>query len=124
MKFIDYNGTGRWSLQAIQERYREYACGLQVSPLLDLTPRAHEQKRRRWIYPVMDNVIEGIERGDKACIEIGVEFIEEDERFPFGRILKSNTARALRPFNSAASRARSQTCRSYADRSARPTRVS
>lgn len=30
------------------------------------------------------------------CIEIGVEFIEEDVRFRFGRVIKSNTARALR----------------------------
>lgn len=29
-------------------------------------------------------------------IEIGVEFIEEDVRFRFGRVIKSNTARALR----------------------------
>jgi hypothetical protein len=44
----------------------------------------------------MDRVIEGIESGDLACAEIGVEFIEEDASFAFGRILKSNTARALR----------------------------
>ncbi len=44
----------------------------------------------------MDCVIEGIEAGDLACAEIGVEFIEENTLFTFGRILKSNTARALR----------------------------
>jgi hypothetical protein len=44
----------------------------------------------------MERVIEGIGRGDAACIELGVEFIEEDRPFPFGRILKSNAARALR----------------------------
>jgi hypothetical protein len=33
---------------------------------------------------------------DAACIRIGIEFIEEDAKFPFGKILKSNTARALR----------------------------
>ena len=96
MEIIDYNGTGCWSLQAVQERYIAYAHSLKVSPLLNLTPQMQEHDRRRWIYPVMDKVIEGIEQGDRACIEIGVEFIEEDERFPFGRIIKSNTARALR----------------------------
>lgn len=96
MEIIDYNGAGRWSLQAIQERYILYARRLKVSPLLNLTPQIHEDGRRRRVYPVMDEVIAGIEQGDKACIEIGVEFIEEDERFPFGKILKSNTARALR----------------------------
>jgi hypothetical protein len=44
----------------------------------------------------MDKVIEGIENGDQACKRIGIEFIEEDGKFPFGKILKSNTARALR----------------------------
>jgi len=93
---IDYNGTGRWSLQAVQQRYIAYAHSLKVSQLLSLTPQMHEHNQRRWIYPVMDKVIKGIEQGDLACIEIGVEFIEEDERMPFGKIMKSNTARALR----------------------------
>ena len=44
----------------------------------------------------MDKVIVGIEQGDAACRRIGIEFIEEDRKFTFGKILKSNTARALR----------------------------
>lgn len=44
----------------------------------------------------MFQVIEGIEQGDKACIEIGVECIEENQWLRFGRIIKANTARALR----------------------------
>ena len=30
-----------------------------------------------------------------ACRRIGIEFIEEDRKFTFGKILKSNVARAL-----------------------------
>jgi hypothetical protein len=44
----------------------------------------------------MDAVVEGIRAGDPACSTIGVEFIEEDGKFPFGANLKSRTARALR----------------------------
>ncbi|MGH9564329.1 MAG: hypothetical protein ACRD3S_22980 [Terracidiphilus sp.] len=44
----------------------------------------------------MEQVIDLIEAGDGAAIEIGIEFIQEDDFFVFGRILKSNTARALR----------------------------
>jgi hypothetical protein len=44
----------------------------------------------------MDQIIQQIEKGDKAAIRIGIEFIMENEFFVFGRILKSNTARALR----------------------------
>jgi hypothetical protein len=96
MEIIDYNGSGRWSLQAIRERYIAYARRFKVSSPLSLKPDEHKQDNRHWIYPLMFQVIEGIEKGDRACIEIGVEFIEEDARFPFGRILKSNAARALR----------------------------
>lgn len=44
----------------------------------------------------MEAVIEGIERGDKASVAVGIDFIEEDAHFSYGKTLKSNTARALR----------------------------
>ncbi len=44
----------------------------------------------------MDQVIAGIKQGDRACIQLGVEFIQTDEFLPFGYALKRNTARALR----------------------------
>jgi hypothetical protein len=44
----------------------------------------------------MEEVIKLIDAGDQAAIEIGIEFIQDDDHFVFGRILKSNTARALR----------------------------
>lgn len=44
----------------------------------------------------MEQIINLIEAGDKAAIEVGIEFIQEDDHFVFGKILKSNTARALR----------------------------
>jgi hypothetical protein len=62
-----------------------------------MTPRIYRQGDAiEWIDPVMDKVIEGIEAGDKACVAIGIEFIEENQGFAFGKRLKSNTARALR----------------------------
>jgi hypothetical protein len=96
MEIRDYNGTGRWSADSVLERYRIYAE--QIGTFLDknLAPRKHTEGSVTWIYPIMDAVIAAIERGDKACIAIGIEFIEEDQHFPFGKSLKSNTARALR----------------------------
>lgn len=96
MKTIDYNGTGRWSLQSIQQRYVTYARQLDILAPLDLVPPRYIQHDVEWIYPVMFEVIAGIEQGDKACIEIGVECIEENQWLSFGRIIKANTARALR----------------------------
>lgn len=95
METIDYNGEGAWTREAILERYARIAAAAGVPPR-DLLPRQHTRGDRRWIDPVMDKVIQGIEEHDPACIQIGIEFIEEDLKFPFGKILKSNTARALR----------------------------
>ncbi len=92
----DYNGTGEWSADRIQQRYAEYAAQLNVPAPRDLSPRTSEEGSHRWIFPVMDNVIDGIEADDPACVAIGIEFIEQDGGFTHGSILKSNTARALR----------------------------
>ena len=43
----------------------------------------------------MDDLIEAIKDGDLAAAEIGIELIEEEGGFAFGRIIKSNAARAL-----------------------------
>lgn len=95
MKIIDYNGGESWSRDEVLSRYTSYAESLRITPI-DISPDAHEEQGCRWIYPVMRNVIDGIEAGDPACTKIGIEFISEDRKFTFGRILKSATARALR----------------------------
>jgi hypothetical protein len=96
LRIIDYNGVGFWSADEVLRRYSEYAKKYHIHTPRDLRPVTHSEGDKSWIYPVMDRVIEGIEAGDLACAEIGIEFIEEDQTFTFGRILKSNTARALR----------------------------
>ena len=91
----DYNGTGAWSAEAVQQRYQHYASQLGIQPS-DLSPQRIEQGTKVWVYPVMDQVLKGIKVGDGACIRIGVEFIEQDQHCSFGKLLKSDTARALR----------------------------
>ena len=95
MEVIDYNGSGRWSQAEICARYGRYALKVGLAPR-DLTSMQSSERGRRWVYPVMEKVIEGIEADDPACIRIGIEFIEADAKFAFGKVLKSNTARALR----------------------------
>lgn len=92
----DYDGTGRWSRESIVQRYNEYArqYGVKLPP--DLKPEETTNGTTHWVYPVMFEVIKAIEAGDPAAIQIGVEFIEEDLTFMFGKGLKSGTARALR----------------------------
>ena len=92
----DFNGVLRWSVASVQERYLQYCRSFGVVEPNIPQPREHVEGERRWLYPVMESVIEGIRHGDRACAQIGIEFIEEDEHFVFGRLLKSNAARALR----------------------------
>jgi hypothetical protein len=91
----DYNGTAEWSWQSIQERYKTLCEKLNIPPRI-LEPYQHSEGNVLWIYPVMNQVIEGIVAGEAACTQLGVEFIEQDRSFPFGYLLKYNTARALR----------------------------
>jgi len=95
MEFFDYNGEGPWSRAEILARYACYAAEMGIVPR-DLSPMEHSEQGRHWVYPVMAKVIEGIKADDPACVRVGIEFIEEDSKFPFGKTLKSNTARALR----------------------------
>ena len=96
MTVIDYNGTGFWSVDEVRRRYAQYARHFGLTELRDLDPVVHSEDDKSWVFPIMDRIIEGIESGDPACAELGVEFIEQDESFAFGMILKSNVARALR----------------------------
>ena len=91
----DYNGKDNWSVESVQRRYREYCATLHIE-CCSLDPFRAQQGEVHWIYPIMSEVIRGIEAGDVACIQLGVDFVEEDALFPFGPKLKSNTARALR----------------------------
>lgn len=95
MEVSDYNGEGSWTRAEILARYARYAKEMGTVPR-DLSPSEHSIPGRVWVYPVMFEVIDGILAGDAACIRLGVEFIEENAKFPFGKMLKSNTARALR----------------------------
>jgi hypothetical protein len=96
MQIRDYNGEGKWSKDAIIKRYSQLCTELEVQDPIHLRPIESVQGGVTWIYPVMDKVIEGIEQGDIACRQIGIEFIEDDQKCPFGKLLKSNAARALR----------------------------
>jgi hypothetical protein len=92
----NYNGKGIWSVEAVQMRYRGYCAAFHVETGRSIAPKEIRQGDVRWIYPIMDEVIQGIEENDVACIALGVDFVEEDALFPFGARLKSNNARALR----------------------------
>lgn len=91
----DYNGKGRWSRESVESRFKSYSRSLGTT-IGKLEPRTFEEGSVKWIYPSAEAVVEGIEKHDQACIELGIELIEDSASMPFGMILKSNAARALR----------------------------
>jgi len=99
MRVQDYNGTGRWSAQAVVERYRDYCGKFCIPALTKLVPHTLTEGDGTWTFPIMHEVIAGVAHDDRACIAIALEFIEEEDQtfsFSFGRTLKSGVARALR----------------------------
>lgn len=102
MTTTDYNGIGRWSAEAIIDRYRA-SIPPDRTPAR-ITPKMHREGERIWVYPVMDQIIELVRQDDPAAIRIAIEFISEDMGFRFGAILKSNAARRLRQHASALTR--------------------
>jgi hypothetical protein len=91
----DYNGKGNWSLESVERRFKSYSK-IFGTTLERLEPHIYEEGSTTWIYPLADAVIDGIKSKDAACVELGIELIEESASMPFGMTLKSNTARALR----------------------------
>ena len=64
-----------------------------------LTPYLEEiaiEHRATWGAMVMDNVAKAIKTGDPVAIDLGCEVISDDQKYPFGKLIKSNMARALK----------------------------
>lgn len=89
--------SDRWSQFEIERRYARYAKERAAANRRDLSPLEPEKEGSHWIYTPVHRIVEGIEAGDPMCRELGVEFIEESGTdTPFGPVLRSHVARALR----------------------------
>ncbi|MCC2653821.1 MAG: hypothetical protein K0Q60_3987, partial [Microvirga sp.] len=78
------DGQGRWTQQAVQQRYHQYCHAFGVTPR-KLTSIPDYISERGWITHLMEALIEGMKQGDLASAEVGIELIEEDGGFAFGR---------------------------------------
>src|SRR3954447_4287497 len=94
MRSPDLDGIGRWTQDAIRNRYQQYCRLFDIKPRA-LPPGDDWLSQRGFVASLLGAMIEGMKEGDLACAEIGIELIEEDGGFAFDRILKANTARAL-----------------------------
>src|SRR5258708_36240035 len=66
MRVNDYNGAGRWSAEAVVERYLGYCRKLGIPVSTDLAPRSSTAGDVTRIYPIMEQVIYGVEHSDQA----------------------------------------------------------
>lgn len=60
MQIRDFNGKGDWSAAAVQARYADYAGRHSVEAPRPLAPKVYEHGDVRWVYPIMDAIIDGI----------------------------------------------------------------
>jgi hypothetical protein len=97
------DGVGIWAHAEIGKRYhaycRKFGCqprDIAFEPFRLASGTGREPVVRPWIEPIIREMIIGIARNDRACIEIGIELIEEDAKFAFGKIMKVNVAKKLR----------------------------
>ena len=64
-----------------------------------LTPYMPSEKidhKGVWGGRVLDNLTKGIKNSEQSAIDLGCELIAKDEKYIFGKIIKSNIARALK----------------------------
>ena len=96
METIDFNPIGHWSADAVHQRYLRNCERHGQRHIRELKCQEHVEGTVRWVYPILDSVVDGIKAADPACIDLGVEFIESGHKQPYGRILHARVARALR----------------------------
>jgi hypothetical protein len=93
---IDYNADGRWSVAAVQARYRQLSNSLGGMAGFEPEPRTYTNPRgMTWVYNIMDSVVDGAQLGDKACIELCVEYIEANIMAPTTGYIRERMARSL-----------------------------
>lgn len=95
MPTVDLNGEGDWSLEAVLRRYAEYARSMNVGEPLEFVPRTAHQGESHWIYPVVEQVLDGAAAHDAACVQIAVDLVCSDVRFTFGKVFKDRAANIL-----------------------------
>jgi hypothetical protein len=94
---IDYNSEGKWSVTAVESRYTRLRTKLGNVTDFELKPRAYTNSRgMTWLYNIMESAVEGVRRGDPACIELSVEYIEDNVMGSYTGYIRERLARSLR----------------------------
>jgi len=93
---IDYNPEGKWSVASVTARY----AGLRVQlggDDFELKPRVYTNPGgMTWTYNIMESVADGVRRGDQACIELAIAYIEDNIMASYTGYIRERMARSLR----------------------------
>lgn len=93
----DYNPPGKWSVALVQQRYAQLCDKFGTIEGFELQCRTYTNYQgASWIYNIMQSVVDGLQLGCKACIELSVQYIEDSPMSPHSGYIRERMARALR----------------------------
>ena len=94
---INYNHHGKWSVDAVKQRYANLRIVLGGAEGFELEPRIYTNKGgMTWVYNIMDAVVDGVRLGDHACVELAIDYIEDNLMDSTTGYIRERMARALR----------------------------
>ncbi len=94
---INYNDQGKWSVEAVKQRYSDLRILLGGVEGFELNPRMYTNKSGfTWIYNVMNAVVDGVQLGDNACVQLSIDYIEDNIMCSTTGYIRERMARALR----------------------------
>jgi hypothetical protein len=94
---IDYNPAGKWSVASVTARYAALRVQLGGTSDFALQPRVYTNPGgMTWIYNIMEGVADGVQRGDQACIELAIGYIEDNIMASYTGYIRERMARSLR----------------------------
>ncbi|MFZ0789149.1 MAG: hypothetical protein WAM94_05950 [Chromatiaceae bacterium] len=94
---INYNHHGKWSVEAVKQRYASLRIMLGGAEGFAPEPRTYTNKGGiTWIYNIMDAVVDGVRLSDKACVELAIDYIDDNLMDSTTGYIRERMARALR----------------------------
>lgn len=94
---INYNHQGKWSVEAVKQRYSDLRILLGGVEGFELIPRNYTNRGGiTWIYNIMDAVVDGVQLGDNACVQLSIDYITDNIMGSTTGYIRERMARALR----------------------------
>ncbi|NQZ08400.1 MAG: hypothetical protein HRT35_14685 [Algicola sp.] len=93
----NYNPEGKWSVDSVKAKY--WALSLSLGGVFGFEPEPKRYTNKNgatWVYNIMDSVIDGVKLGDSACVQISIEYIQDNVMHSTTGYIRASMARSLR----------------------------